>query len=74
MACKLPHEELNEIYKVLEAKYTGEELEKAKSEMKLWYESERIQTMYEGKDEPTEEYDSAKTLALNMKQSSHTKV
>ena len=65
MACKLPHEELNEIYKVLESKYTGEELEKAKSEMKSWYESERIQTMYEGKDEPTEQYDSAKTLALN---------
>ncbi len=34
MACKLPHEELNEIYKVLESKYTGEKLESAKSEIK----------------------------------------
>ena len=65
MACKLPHEELNEINKVLESKYTGEELESAKAEMKSWYESERIQSMYEGENEPTEEYDTAKTLALN---------
>ena len=65
MACKLPHEELNEIYKVLESKYTGDKLESAKADMKSWYESERIQTMYEGKDEPTEQYDSEKTLALN---------
>ena len=65
MACKLPHEELNEIYKVLESKYTGEELESAKAEMKSWYESERIQTMQDDAEDQTSEYDSAKTLALN---------
>lgn len=65
MACKLPHEELNEINKVLESKYTGEELESAKAEMKLWYESERIQTMHEGESEDETSYDNAKTLALN---------
>lgn len=65
MACKLPHEELNEINKVLESKYTGEELEKAKAEMKSWYESERIQTMQDDAEDQTSEYDSAKTLALN---------
>ena len=66
MACKLPHEELNEINKVLESKYTGEELESAKAEMKSWYESERIQSMHESESEDqTSEYDNAKTLALN---------
>ena len=65
MACKLPHEELNEIYKVLESKYTGEELESAKAEMKSWYESERIQTMHEGESIDETSYDNAKTLALN---------
>jgi hypothetical protein len=34
MACKLPHEELNEIHKMLETKYSGEELEIAKAEAK----------------------------------------
>ena len=66
MACKLPHEELNEINKMLESKYTGEELESAKAEMKSWYESERIQSMHESESEDqTSEYDNAKTLALN---------
>ena len=66
MACKLPHEELNEINKVLESKYAGEKLESAKAEMKSWYESERIQGMHESESEDkTSEYDNAKTLALN---------
>lgn len=66
MACKLPHEELNEIYKVLESKHTGEKLESAKAEMKSWYESERIQSMHESESEDkTSEYDNAKTLSLN---------
>ena len=65
MACKLPHEELNEINKVLESKYTGDKLESAKAEMKSWYESERIQSMHKGESEQTEKYDNAKTLALN---------
>lgn len=69
MACKLPHEELNEIYKVLESKYTGEKLESAKAEMKSWYESERAIGLRDAaeSDESADEtsYDSAKTLALN---------
>ena len=69
MACKLPHEELNEIYKVLESKYTGEKLESAKSEMKSWYESERARELRDDvkSKESVDEalYDSAKTLALN---------
>lgn len=66
MACKLPHEELSEIYKVLESKYTGEKLESAKAEIKSWYESERIQTMHDDvEDQTSEKYDSSKTLALN---------
>lgn len=69
MACKLPHEELNEIYKVLESKYTGEKLESAKAEMKSWYESERAIGLRDAaeSDESIDEtsYDSAKTLALN---------
>lgn len=69
MACKLPHEELNEIYKVLESKYTGEKLESAKAEMKSWYESERARELRDAvnSEETTGEssYDNAKTLALN---------
>ena len=69
MACKLPHEELNEIYKVLESKYTGEKLESAKSEIKSWYESERARELRDDvkSKESVDEalYDSAKTLALN---------
>ena len=69
MACKLPHEELNEINKVLESKYTGEKLESAKAEMKSWYESERSRVLRdavksEESIDETSDYN-AKTLALN---------
>ena len=45
MACKLPHEELNEIHKMLETKYSGEELEIAKAEAKDWYQAEKAKEL-----------------------------
>lgn len=76
MACKLPSEELNEIIKVLEAKYSGDELDAAVAEIKQWYNEERskdmdseiaseISEVASRNERAKSKYDEAKTFAMN---------
>ena len=76
MACKLPSEELNEIIKGLEAKYSGDELDAAVAEIKQWYNEERSKDMDESiaseisevaekNERAKSKYDEAKTFAMN---------
>ena len=77
MACKLPSEELNEIIKVLEAKYSGDELDAAVAEIKQWYNEERsrdmdseiaseISEVADRNERAESKYDEAKTFAFSL--------
>ena len=79
MACKLPSEELNEIIKGLEAKYSGDELDAAITEIKQWYNEERSKDMDESiaseisevtekNERAKSKYDEAKTDAAESEE------